>query len=61
VPRVPVCRTGLALAWCRLQPSTNLLTDGTAITGVIDINPPVLAGDCAFDLVTLLFYSYDHD
>ena len=39
----------------------NLLTDGTAITGVIDINPPVLAGDRAFDLATLLFYCYDHD
>jgi aminoglycoside phosphotransferase (APT) family kinase protein len=39
----------------------NLLTDGTAITGVIDINPPVLAGDRAFDLATLLFYHYDHD
>lgn len=39
----------------------NLLTDGTAITGVIDINPPVLAGDRAFDLATLLFYCYDDD
>ncbi len=39
----------------------NLLCDGTAITGVIDINPPVLAGDRAFDLATLLFYHYDHD
>ena len=39
----------------------NLLSDGTAITGVIDINPPVLAGDRAFDLATLLFYCYDHD
>ena len=39
----------------------NLLTDGAAITGVIDINPPVLAGDRAFDLATLLFYLYDHD
>jgi Ser/Thr protein kinase RdoA (MazF antagonist) len=38
----------------------NLLSDGTAITGVIDINPPVLAGDRAFDLATLLFYLYDH-
>ncbi len=37
----------------------NLLSDGTAITGVIDINPPVLAGDRAFDLATLLFYLYD--
>jgi len=39
----------------------NLLSDGTAITGVIDINPPVLAGDRAFDLATLLFYRYDHE
>ena len=39
----------------------NMLSDGTAITGVIDINPPVLAGDRAFDLATLLFYVYDHD
>jgi Ser/Thr protein kinase RdoA (MazF antagonist) len=39
----------------------NLLSDGTAITGVIDVNPPVLAGDRAFDLATLLFYLYDHD
>jgi Ser/Thr protein kinase RdoA (MazF antagonist) len=39
----------------------NLLTDGAAITGVIDINAPVLAGDRAFDLATLLFYVYDHD
>jgi len=31
------------------------------ITGVIDINPPLLAGDRAFDLATLLFYHYDHD
>ena len=38
----------------------NLLSDGTAITGVIDINPPVLAGDRAFDLATLLVYLYDH-
>jgi Ser/Thr protein kinase RdoA (MazF antagonist) len=41
--------------------TANLLSDGTAITGVIDINPPVLAGDRAFDLATLLFYHYDHD
>lgn len=27
----------------------NLLSDGTAITGLIDINPPALAGDRAFD------------
>ena len=39
----------------------NLLSDGTAITGVIDINPPVLRGDRAFDLATLLFYAYDHE
>jgi Ser/Thr protein kinase RdoA (MazF antagonist) len=39
----------------------NLLSDGTVTTGVIDINPPVLAGDRAFDLATLLFYCYDHD
>ncbi len=39
----------------------NLLSDGTAITGVIDVNPPVLAGDRAFDLATLLFYCYDHE
>ncbi len=39
----------------------NLLSDGTVITGVIDINPPVLAGDRAFDLATLLFYHYDHE
>jgi hypothetical protein len=39
----------------------NLLSDGTTITGVIDINPPPLAGDRAFDLATLVFYVYDHD
>jgi len=39
----------------------NLLSDGTTITGVIDVNPAVLAGDRAFDLATLLFYGYDHD
>jgi hypothetical protein len=39
----------------------NLLSDGAAITGVVDINPPVLAGDRAFDLATLLFYGYDLD
>jgi aminoglycoside phosphotransferase (APT) family kinase protein len=39
----------------------NLLSNGTAITGVIDVNPPVLAGDRAFDLATLLFYLYDQD
>jgi len=39
----------------------NLLTDGATVTGVIDINPPVLAGERAFDLATLLFYLYGHD
>lgn len=39
----------------------NLLSDGTSITGVIDINPPLLAGDRAFDLATLLFYCYDDE
>jgi hypothetical protein len=39
----------------------NLLSDGTMITGVIDIDPPVLAGDRAFDVATLLFYLYDVD
>jgi len=39
----------------------NLLTDGSRITAVIDINPPALTGDRAFDLATLLFYLYDHD
>jgi len=39
----------------------NVLTDGTAVTGVIDVNPPLLTGDRAFDLATLLFYLYDHD
>jgi Ser/Thr protein kinase RdoA (MazF antagonist) len=38
----------------------NLLSDGAAVTGVIDVNPPVITGDRAFDLATLLFYSYDH-
>ena len=28
---------------------------------MIDVNPPLLAGDRAFDLATLLFYDYDHD
>jgi Ser/Thr protein kinase RdoA (MazF antagonist) len=40
---------------------TNLLAGATTITGVIDMNAPVLAGDRAFDLATLLFYAYDHD
>ncbi len=39
----------------------NLLCDGNAITGVIDVNPLILAGDRAFDLATLLFYYYDRD
>jgi hypothetical protein len=39
----------------------NLLSTGTTITGVVDINPPPLAGDRAFDLATLVFYLYDHD
>jgi Ser/Thr protein kinase RdoA (MazF antagonist) len=37
----------------------NLVADGAAVTGVIDINAPVLPGDRAFDLATLLFYGYD--
>jgi hypothetical protein len=37
----------------------NLLTDGPGISGVIDINPPALTGDRAFDLATMLFYLYD--
>jgi hypothetical protein len=41
--------------------SANLLSDGAAITGVIGINPQILAGDRAFDLATFLFYYYDHD
>ncbi len=39
----------------------NLLTSGAGITGVVDINPPALTGDRAFDLATMLFYLYDHD
>jgi len=39
----------------------NLLTSGAGICGVIDINPPALTGDRAFDLATLLFYLYDRD
>jgi aminoglycoside phosphotransferase (APT) family kinase protein len=39
----------------------NLLTSGAGISGVIDINPPALTGDRAFDLATLLFYLYDRD
>jgi len=38
---------------------SNLLSDGQVITGVIDLNPPMLAGDRAFDLATLLYYLYD--
>jgi hypothetical protein len=41
--------------------TVNILSDGTAVTGVIDMNPPVITGDRAFDLATLLFYTYDHD
>jgi hypothetical protein len=37
----------------------NVLSDGTAVTAVVDVNPPVLAGDRAFDLATLLYYLYD--
>ena len=39
----------------------NLLTTGAGIIGVIDINPPAVTGDRAFDLATMLFYLYDHD
>lgn len=39
----------------------NMLTAGTEIRGVIDINPPPVTGDRAFDLATLLFYCYDRD
>ena len=39
----------------------NLLGDGRVITGVIDINPPPVTGDRAFDLATLVFYVYDDD
>jgi hypothetical protein len=39
----------------------NLLSGGAGICGVIDINPPALTGDRAFDLATLLFYLYDRD
>lgn len=39
----------------------NLLRDETTITGVVNINPPPLAGDRAFDLATLVFYVYDQD
>jgi len=38
----------------------NLMSDGVSLTGVIDVNPPVLGGDRAFDLATLLFYCQDH-
>ena len=41
--------------------TANLLCDGAAITGVVDINPPILVGDRAFDLATLLFYYYDRE
>jgi hypothetical protein len=39
----------------------NLLATGAGISGVIDINPPALTGDRAFDLATMLFYLYHHD
>ena len=39
----------------------NLLTADPGISGVIDINPPALTGDRAFDLATMLFYLYDRD
>jgi hypothetical protein len=39
----------------------NLLTSSAGICGVIDINPPALTGDRAFDLATMLFYLYDRD
>jgi aminoglycoside phosphotransferase (APT) family kinase protein len=37
----------------------NLLSDGRVITGVVDLNPPPVHGDRAFDLATLAFYVYD--
>lgn len=37
----------------------NLLSDGRVITGVVDVNPPPVNGDRAFDLATLAFYVYD--
>jgi len=37
----------------------NLLSDGQGITGVVDVNPPPVHGDRAFDLATLAFYVYD--
>ena len=40
----------------------NILADGDRITGVIDWNVPfpgAAQGDRAFDVATLLFYSYD--
>ena len=39
----------------------NLLWAGNAITGVVNLNPPPLIGDRAFDLATLGFYVYDDD
>ena len=40
----------------------NLPSTGPGISGVIDINPPALTGDRAFDLATMLSYLYDrHD
>jgi hypothetical protein len=41
--------------------TANILSDGAEVTGVVDMNPPVVSGDRAFDLATLLFYVYDHD
>jgi hypothetical protein len=56
----PVIPDGQDFVHYDLTPAS-LLSDGTAITGVIDINPPVPAGDRAFDLATLLSCHYDHD
>jgi aminoglycoside phosphotransferase (APT) family kinase protein len=39
----------------------NLLTSGAGICGVIDMNPPAITGDRAFDLATMMFYLYDRD
>jgi Phosphotransferase enzyme family len=39
----------------------NLLASSAGISGVIDINPPALTGDRAFDLATMLFYLYGQD
>ncbi len=37
----------------------NLLSDGRGLTGVVDVNPPPVSGDRAFDLATVAFYVYD--